>query len=298
MVQRIGAAALVAGVVALMWPAAAAAKDSDTAGSAAVREGFSMATTFDEQDRPSFTPGPATSAVTEASGKVRSAKVATPARFEQNARTSEAYSCVNNRGRRGFTAYPPRARSMSTDALYIRFVYHYYKQNGARQLGPRNRRFATKQLEGCTTGGASARGGNKLRRVVTGMTMASRADRLIGQKWGRGKDKATAKANLSFAVPVRAVTITGSVDVHPEDTFTGSQGPDKQAPSLIDKYDYNQVNAFWEKGSPNIRFNGSTHFQGNVAHGLWELPQSQRTPAIYSYAQSLRKCAKIAYGCA
>jgi hypothetical protein len=222
-----------------------------------------------------------------------SAKVA-PASVASGASASASgYTCVNNRRRRGFVAYEPQAVTQSTDAYYVRHVYHLYKQRLARILGERDRHWS-KQLEACSVGGGHARGGNRLSRVVSMMSMFSRADRLIGQKWDSGQEVSAAKANLKFAVPLKPVTIEGSVDVHPTYTLTGSQGPDKQAPEGWDSYAYNQVNAIWE-GSDTFRWQGSTHFQGNVGHALWELPQSSRTPQIY-YAQNHDRFCGKAFG--
>lgn len=198
---------------------------------------------------------------------------------------------MNNRKRRGFVIYTPKpSRPDSTDAYYVRYVFHRYKQNRARRVKPPGRpSHLTKQIEVCAIGGGQARGGNRLSRVVSMMTMRSATDRLVGQKWDTGTEVGTAHAKLSFQVPVKPVTISGSLDVNATYTLTGGQGPDKQGPDRFDPYVHNQVNAAWE-GSSTFIWQGSTHFQGNVGHALWELPQKSRTPSIYYYQNHERFC--------
>jgi hypothetical protein len=191
------------------------------------------------------------------------------------------YACVNNRRRRGFVAYQPWTRSDSTDAYYYQFIYSLYKQNRARRLisTSTGQRYMSKQFEMCSTGGAHSRGGNRLERVGTSFATTTRRTRIIGFKWGKGVRDGTVSASLGFAVPIRAVTINGTVNVHDQDEFTGAQGPDKASPDAFDPYVRNQVNALWE-GSDTFVWQGSTHFEGNVGHGLWEYRQSSRNPAF------------------
>lgn len=295
-----GAVAAV-GAAVFVLPGAAVA-DPGAAGAEAARErvtqfestGAAAVVRFDSKDRPHVRALAGRQQVQAASGRVLRSAGAAPASLAARAGASQSgYTCVNNRRRRGFTAYTPQPITQSTDAYYVRHVYHLYKQNRARVLDDD---YNSKQFEACSVGGAHSRGGNRLSRVVSMMSMFSR-DRLIGQKWDSGKEVSDAKANLKFAVPIKPVTIEGSVDVHPTYTITGSQGPDKQAPDGWDGYAYNQVNAIWE-GSHTWRWQGSTQFQGNVGHALWELPQRSRTPQIVYAQDHERFCGKVAgIGC-
>ncbi len=195
---------------------------------------------------------------------------------------ANGYACVNNRRRRGFVAYSPWKRDASEDAYYFQYIYSLYKQNRARTLVSTStgRRYRSKQYEMCTTGGAHSRGGNHLSRAVTSFTTTNRSSKIIGWKWGKGTKGSTVSASLGFAVPVGPVTINGSVDIHPQDTLTGGQGPDQDASSVFRGHEFNQVNAIWE-GSDTFRWQGSTHFEGNVGHALWEYRQTSRAPSFY-----------------
>jgi hypothetical protein len=281
--------AVAVGVLAAAPPAVAANKDKSPKQRVDRQrsEQYSAQVTFGDDDQPNVTARRGLRETLARNGKVIDSGTLPRARLTDGAHASaEGYTCVNNRTRKGFVAYAPRPMTRDTKAYYERFVFHFYKQNNARRLQGQRRSYATKQWEGCSVGGAQTRGGNHLSRVMSGMTMHG-PDRLRGWKWGKGKELSNAKASLKFAVPVSPVTIEGSVDVYPTYTFTGSQGPDKDAPGSWDTWKRNQVNSLWE-GSSTFRWQGSTHFQGNVGHALWELPQHAHTPPV-EYTMNVRR---------
>ena len=267
--------------VALICPAGAAAKAGDRVGRVTV-ESYPAIVSVDGASA-SARPLRGIRRVLDARGHTVSASTfAAGAPQRVIASTADAgYACVNNRSRRGFVAYTPWHRSANEDAYYFQFIYSLYKQNRARRLtSPSGRRYRSKQYEMCSTGNAHARGGNHLSRAVTSFTTTNRQSRIIGWKAGKGARSGTVSASLGFAVPVGPVTINGSVDVHPQDTFSGGQGPDKDASDVFKGHELNQVNAMWE-GSDTFRWQGSTHFEGNVGHGLWEYRQTTKGPSFY-----------------
>lgn len=243
--------------------------------------------TFDENDQPSLTGVDGHSKVLGKQGKVVADSPFKPT-GDAGPLDKKNYACVYNRKRKGFVAYQPQELKDSRDAYYIRFLYHVYKQNNARTLvkGSTGKRYKTKQVEVCFVGGATPNGGNHLSRVYGGVTMRGPNDRLIGQKWGKGKELSNVSASLGFAVPIKAVTIEGSLDVHPSNDFLGSQGPDKDDPASWAGTEHNQVNTLWE-GNGTIRTQGSSHFEGNVGHALYETPQSLKLQPI-EYGVNLR----------
>lgn len=286
--------AIVAAVCCIVGTAPAQASRTSAADRVqqTVSEGYTVKLSFDSRDRATATAlrGRRSVRSRTAGGRVRSASIA-PASLRSATASASNYTCVENRKRRGFVAYTPLPMTRSNDARYLRFVYHRYKQNRARRF---NRdepgEYVSKQIEVCSVGGGQSRGGNRLSRVVTMMTMKS-SDRLIGQKWDSGEEQSKANASLTFAVPVKPVDISATINVHPTYKLTGGQGPDKQGPDSFEPIAYNQVNAAWE-GSSTFRWQGSTHFQGNVGHALWELPQSQPTPEIYYSMNHERFCGR------
>jgi hypothetical protein len=232
-----------------------------------------------------------------AAARASSTHVLAPGRVNVagGARAASGYTCVNDRRRRGFVAYRPFYFTVNKKAIYIQFVYNIYKQNRARRLQGVG---GSKQLEMCSTGGAHARGGNHLSRVGTHFAATNRSPTIIGSRWGTKTRSSNVSASLGFAVPVGPVTINGSVSVHPQDSFTGGQGPDKDTAGKFDPYVDNQVNGLWE-GSSTFRWQGSTHFEGNVAHGLWEYPQRAPSPRFVYQATHERFCGHpFGIGCA
>lgn len=194
------------------------------------------------------------------------------------ARTAAVGDCQFSKKRRGFRQIGTRRQYENNDAWYIRYKYFIYKQNRARtRRGKGGRRVRTKQFEMCSSGGAKGKDGNRIDRVASFMTLRTRKDRLIGQKWGTGEDKATARAQLSFATR-GPVSIGASIPIGDNGKLTGSQGPDKDNPKRLDPFVTNQVNGLWEGGLGVILNAGSSGFQGNISHALWELPQRSRTP--------------------
>jgi hypothetical protein len=285
----VGAAAL--GVLAAAPGAHAAEKDKSPRQRVdrVVSDSYGGQITFDSKDRPHAAATSGFQKELTPSGKVVARKSLGKASSEGGPRAAAGgYTCVTNHGRKGFVIYKPQPLETNVDAYYERFVYYLYKQNKARKVyNPSvGRKVLMKQWESCFVGGAQTKGGNRLSRVVSSVTMGGH-DRLIGWKWGKGKEVSEAKASLSFAVPVGPVTVSGSVDVYPTYTTTGGQGPDKDAPDSWKSTVHNQVNAIWE-GSSTFRWQGSTHFQGNVGHALWEVPQSLRTQPI-TYSMNVRR---------
>jgi hypothetical protein len=267
--------------VALVWPATVSAKAGDRVARVMV-DSYPAIVSVDGATA-SARPLAATRRVLDARGRtVSQSSFAAEAPQRVLAGTAATgYACVNNRSRNGFVAYTPWRRSASQDAYYFQYIYSLYKQNRARRLvSPSGTRYRSKQYEMCSTGNAHSRGGNHLSRAVTSFTTSNRRSQIIGWKAGKGVRQGTVSASLGFAVPVGPVTINGSVDVHPQDTFSGGQGPDKDASDVFDGHELNQVNAMWE-GSDTFRWQGSTHFEGNVGHGLWEYRQTSRAPGFY-----------------
>jgi hypothetical protein len=190
---------------------------------------------------------------------------------------SSTFACVSNRRRDGFVTYEPVQVKADEDAYFSKYTFHLYKQNRARRLTAPTGRYSSKQFEMCAAGGADTRGGNRLTRAVAMFTLRTQYDRLIGWKWGSAQREGTVSASLSFAVPVKPVSIGATVNVNSKDGFKGAVGPDGQAPEDFEQFKFNEVNSIFETGT-TWRWQGSTSFDGNVGHALWELPQSARNP--------------------
>jgi hypothetical protein len=203
-------------------------------------------------------------------------------------------TCLANRRRRGFVDKGVIHREYANNkAYYVRFLYFYYRQNNARRAGPRRR--LQRQFEICTVGGAHSKGGNRLDRVMSYMVFTSKRDRLIKWDWGVGKDVGKASRSLTFSVPIKPVTIGASIPIGGSGRLTGAQGYDKDTPKDLRGYEFNQVVGLWEGPT-----GGSTDFEGNVAHGLWEIPQ--RTPPSKVPAWGLEagveyECGRVIVSC-
>ncbi len=142
----------------------------------------------------------------------------------------------------------------------------------------------------CAIGGGRAKGGNRLERARSSMAAKTKSSTILGPgDWGKGKEEPSAEASLSFEVPVKPVTISGTLSVHPQDLLTGGQGSDRS--KSFGDYSFNQVNGIWQGGSTFV-FQGSTNFQGNVAIGLWEYLQASPGPRFAASAGVERHCGR------
>ncbi len=221
------------------------------------------------------------------SGRVLASKaLATASTAAPAAGIARSGGCVKNKRRRGFVSYAPRYSRAKTDAYEFQYVFHLYKQSNARRRGEGKAK--TKQYEMCAIGGGRAKGGNRLERARSSMAAKTKSSTILGPgDWGKGKEEPSAEASLSFEVPVKPVTISGTLSVHPQDLLTGGQGTDRS--KSFGDYSFNQVNGIWQGGS-TFRFQGSTNFQGNVAIGLWEYLQSSPGPRFAVSAGLERHC--------
>jgi hypothetical protein len=205
-------------------------------------------------------------------------------------RPGGGYACVSNRPEDPlFRIYRPKYVSYLNRAEYVQFTYHLYKRSHARRLGG----VEQKQLEMCTVGGAHSRGGWRLTRVVSSFAAATPGRTIIGSRGGNHVDEnGVVQSSLNFAVAGGPITVSAALTPHRQNTFSWSQGPDKDIDlGRRNRYASNQVNTYWESPDTFI-FDGSTQFQGNVAQGLYELPQTTRDPIFVTNANNSLICGK------
>jgi hypothetical protein len=262
--------------------------------SAKALDSFGATFKLDRSGDPVVRSRPGTHTVLGATGRAVSSRSLRRGAAPQAGASAQTGSCLANRRRRGFVDKGVIHREYANNkAYYVRFLYFYYRQNNARRAGPRRR--LQRQFELCSVGGAHSKGGNRLDRVMTYMVFTSKKDRLIKWDWGVGKDVGKASRSLTFSVPIKPVTIGASIPIGGSGRLTGAQGYDKDTPKGLRGYEFNQVVGLWEGPT-----GGSTDFEGNVAHGLWEIPQ--RTPASKVPAWGLEagveyECGRIFGGC-
>lgn len=104
---------------------------------------------------------------------------------------------------------------------------------------------------------------------------------IIGTKWKEGKTPEDYSITLGFEVPVRGVTVKGSIQQEPSNYLKGSVLPPYGMDDM-ERLHRNAVNAWWEDGCrPRCtRFGGSNNYQGSVGEGLWEFPQWSKGDAL------------------
>jgi hypothetical protein len=191
-----------------------------------------------------------------------------------------AAACVHDSKRSGFTPYtPPIDYPINDKNEKGSFKFHIYSQDDAR----RNQYNApTVQFLGCDVGGVDGENGSRIRVSGPGMAFNdANASNIIGTRWKEGKTPEDYSIELGFEVPVRGVTVKGSIQQHPSNYLKGSVLPPYKQEEM-EQLHRNAVNAWWEDGCRPYctRWGGSNNYQGSVGEGLWEFPQWYKHDAI------------------
>ncbi|MGH2840318.1 MAG: hypothetical protein ACRDKY_05790 [Solirubrobacteraceae bacterium] len=214
------------------------------------------------------------------------------------AREAGSADCEPDGMRKGFKYLGSTHRGDDNPAYYILYAYFMYKQSKARKYGESRTRY-TKQLEMCSAGGASSKGGNRLDNAITIMSLRTQKPRLIDRTWDTGTDQSHADASMTFEVGKAPVTVSATLTgLNPQDRLAGRQGHHKAATAdTFGRFKFNQVNAEWDGRSGPSVYAGSTGYQGNVGHALWELPERARTPTFAVEAVVYYHCGRVFGGC-
>ncbi len=213
---------------------------------------------------------------------------------------SSSTTCVRDTDREGFTAYlPPAEYPISKRNEKGFFKFHLYSQDGAR-----HDRFnqPTVQFVMCGVGGVDAANGSRI--TISGPGMAyndAQGSNILGHSWKEGKTPEDYSISLGFEVPVRGVTIKGSIQQNPGNYLKGSVVPPYAWGDMAD-FHRNAVNAWWEDGCrPRCtRFGGSNGYQGSVGEGLWEFPQTDKDAVLargFKFAGYLEHFCANPFGC-
>lgn len=174
-----------------------------------------------------------------------------------------------------------------------RYNFYPYMLRKARTVS----NVPTTQYEVCGVGGADLKEGWRMHQVGLGMAFpdATRTFK-IGESWKAGSTPSDYTVGLGFEAGKEPLSVNGSVSQNPTDKLLGSiNGP---YPTHIDAFARNGVSAWWQdscvSGWSKCKFkaDGSSEFQGTVAHGLWEfMPADARNVRYFTIAPYLR------YGC-
>lgn len=206
-------------------------------------------------------------------------------------------TCVITGGDRdGFVSFKPTYIEASSNRYYMSFINHYYKQNRARSLYIDGTYQKSKQFEHCSVGGAITKNGYKLNRVFVSKTMATSARVRLGSNWDTYSGDGQANATLSFNAGAGAFTIGGSTPVGGGDEMGGGNGPYEPSNDKLNSFAHNQTTAYWKSGN-TWRWDGSTSWQGNVGHVLYELPQGAKNPNFLTDAKVRMHCGRAFGAC-
>lgn len=187
-------------------------------------------------------------------------------------------ACVKKgRSARGFTAHAPVDTFRQSKHGLVRGLFHLYSKQKARTVG----RYKTLQYEMCGVGGADLANGFKAYRAGVGVAYKDPTNTsLIGWKWQSGSTPKNYSLDLGFELGTEKspLAISSSLSQQAHEQLTGSFVPPVGGTGL-EPFARNAALAWWEDGcetrtGPCLRNEGSGAFQGAIAHGLWEFPQT------------------------
>ena len=190
-----------------------------------------------------------------------------------------AAPCVHNSEQPGFTAHiPPIDYPIDKKNEKGAFKFHFYSQDNARrdEWGA-----PTVQFLGCGVGGVDGQNGSRIRVSGPGMAFNdANASNIIGTRWREGKTTEDYSVTLGFEVPVRAVTVKGSIQQDPSNYLKGSVVPPYGGWDEMERLHRNAVNAWGEDGCrPRCtRWGGSNNYQGSAKASGSSLSGTSVTP--------------------
>lgn len=163
------------------------------------------------------------------------------------------------------------------------FSYHWlvfpYSVTHARIVNHRNWTF---QVQLCATGGGNTWNVWDQYFDGLGMTLKYTAPFMIGWNWAVKVDNGTASASLNFEVNAGIVKIGGTDTVSSYGAHSGNPGVNTNIswPSSWNKYDANRVNTYYQSAH-TFWWQGTSAFEGNVGHALYEDVTSKTVPFSY-----------------
>jgi hypothetical protein len=163
-------------------------------------------------------------------------------------------------------------------ALYSQSVMVVYKQNRATTIPTASGSQTVKQFIACGSGGAQAKGGNRLQRFRVTVFARTAIPRLLNKDWGNGVQNGNVTTSLGFT---GGSGVSAGVQSTDQDRHTGSVGLPWHPLPGVSSFEDNTVTGLWENNGI-WRWSGSKNWQGNVALALFQMPQSTRNPVFHA----------------
>jgi hypothetical protein len=182
------------------------------------------------------------------------------------------YSCVKNTSATSpLRAMTPAKVDVSDNDWEVHYVFHFYSMSRARYISGQ----WTTQLEQCAVGGTRNKHGNqRLANTESQMSINNAYDRRLGQAWGTQVSSGSVAAELGLEVDTGFAKISGTLPVSTGGHEAGSIGRSMCSDAPLSGNAGNEVNGAWNYKYPGY---GTNDFKGNVAHGLYEFAEPNKT---------------------
>jgi hypothetical protein len=227
---------------------------------------------------------------TGANGSLNASGSFTPLAYDAQVDQQDSNgSCYKKSGTNNhLTVYQPRAIYREGNSYEIRYFYAFWSIAYSRQLAGVG---YTWQLEGCTRGGGSVWNGYRQTFDGSLMTLQAVNNREIGDAWPTHVSSGgQLVSSLAFKVDAGPVTIGANINLSGHDSYNGNTGANPhycvdQPHCISSDWNINRVNTYYTAPT-TYRWNGTSSYQGNDGHGLWEYPQNYDHSSITWWMES------------
>lgn len=186
--------------------------------------------------------------------------------------TGASFACVTNKSHPDFYTLDPINVSRDEPSYKYDWSWQIYVLDRAR----RTTSGVQFQIEGCSIGGFDAQNGYRQLENGFGQSTDSTNPRnKIGQNGTTGVETGQMNASIGFQAALASKQITVSGTVSQNYVGANEYAPGRgRYPIATDAY-YQTASVAWWRTTSNtaLRYSGSTGFQPEVGHVLWEYPR-------------------------
>jgi hypothetical protein len=207
------------------------------------------------------------------------------------------FTCVVDKQKaKTATQYEPAQYYHTARSYSIHWLVFPYSVKHARHVNGNDWTF---QVQLCAVGGGNTWNDWDQYFDGLGMTLAYTAPKMIGWNWASKVDNGEASASLNFEVNAGVVSIGGTDTISSYGTHTGNPGVNTNIswPHSWNKYDGNRMNQYYSSAH-TFWFQGTTAFEGNVGHALYEFVTGGTVNFTYGAVWTIQaQCHKLVGSC-
>ncbi len=207
------------------------------------------------------------------------------------------FSCVVDQQKsKTAIAYKPLQLVHTARSYAVHWIVFPYSVTHARVVNGQRWTF---QVQLCATGGGNTWNVWDQYFDGLGMALTNTSPLMIGWNWASKVDNGAAAASLNFEVNAGVVKIGGTDTVSSYGSHSGNPGVNTNMgwPHKWNKYDANRMNTYYSSAH-TFWFQGTSAFEGNVGHALYEYVTGKTVPFSYAATVSIAaQCHRLVGSC-